>query len=376
MVYHVIDPAGDVVLTLEWPTAGSSASSNTDNSPTHSTCSPDESEESESPRSPEPEAPGPVEAEHNVEAVHNVEQQPGVSEPPIRLFSTFRLSSRHLILASTVFEAALKGGWQEGNGSNNGDLHISVRGFHPKALEIVLDAIHGQYRWIPKTISLETLLGVATIVHHYGVHEPLQLLAPIWIDHLSEHLPQNMESEKLVLQWILILWVFNDAGRFTQVTQVAMRYAIGELKNKASMPIPPQILDAINQRRKEMIEKIFVNFHALKDDLIDNAKGCSIACSTLQLGVLVRTMSMLMLFNDTSEDCFSFYYAADIIQTIEFIKWPYFCEKGEERYARSREVHVCPHNEPTFRSECEALVDEIERRMTGLDLGGFVSSAL
>lgn len=135
-------------------------------------------------------------------------------------------------------------------------------------------------------------------------------------------------------------------------------------------------IDAINTRRKEMIEKIFVDLHALKEDFIHNTKGCSIACSTLQLGVLVRTMFMLMLLGNTSEQCFGFFSASDIIQTMESIEWPYFCEKGEERYARFREVHVCPHNEPTFRSECEALVGEIERRMAGLDLADFVSSAL
>lgn len=243
MVDHVMDPAGDVVLTLVWFKGGSSVPSNSDNSSTHSTCSPDGSEGSDSPSSPEPEDPD------RDEVGASVEQQAEGSELPERQSTTFRLSSRHLILASPVFRAELTGGWKEGIVSDNGDRHLLLEGFDPKALEIVLDVIHGRYRRIPKTISLETLVGVATIAHYYGVHEPLQLLAPIWIDHLSEHLPQNMEPKNLVLQWILILWVFADADRFTQVTQVAMRHAIGELKNKNLLPIPFQILGMFSSRQ-------------------------------------------------------------------------------------------------------------------------------
>ncbi len=70
--------------------------------------------------------------------------------------TTFRVSSRHLILASPVFKAALTGGWKEAD-TSNGELQMSVEDWDTEAMTAVLSAIHGHYRRVPTAVTLEML---------------------------------------------------------------------------------------------------------------------------------------------------------------------------------------------------------------------------
>jgi hypothetical protein len=91
---------------------------------------------------------------------------------------TFRLSSRHLALASPVFKSALTGGWKE-SVKTEGELQISSQGWDVTALSIFLNAIHCQYRQVPRALELEMLAKVAVIVDYYAAHQALEILGPI-----------------------------------------------------------------------------------------------------------------------------------------------------------------------------------------------------
>ena len=157
---------------------------------------------------------------------------------------TFRVSSRHLILASPVFKAALTGGWKEADASN-GELQISAEDWDTKAMTVVLNAIHGHYRRVPTMVTLEMLAKIAIIVDYYAVHEAMQLLGPIWIDHLRKSLPTTAQSKRDIASWICISWVFGDAGIFMHVTQVAIQHGDGDMTS-LEFPIPSSVIGEIH----------------------------------------------------------------------------------------------------------------------------------
>ncbi len=153
---------------------------------------------------------------------------------------TFRVSSRHLILASPVFKAALTGGWNEAS-TSNGEHKISAEDWDTEAMAVVLNAIHGHYRRVPTTVTLEMLAKIAMIVDYYAVHEIMQLLGPIWINHLRTKLPTTARPLRDIVLWMCVSWVFGDAAAFKHVTQVAIQDSHGDITS-LEFPIPSAMI--------------------------------------------------------------------------------------------------------------------------------------
>jgi hypothetical protein len=124
MCNHTVDPDGDVILTLESPNhpfAREDGIASTDaQSPDSSALTKGDSSSSTVP------PPGDI-----------AEPEEDVKEEPV----TFRVSSRHLALASPVFKSALTGRWQE-SVKTEGELRINSHGWDVTALGIFLQAIH------------------------------------------------------------------------------------------------------------------------------------------------------------------------------------------------------------------------------------------
>lgn len=86
---------------------------------------------------------------------------------------TFLVSSRHLVLASPVFKAMLKGGWSEGN-KKGGRFRIRAEDWDVEALTVVMNVLHSHYRQVSKTVTLKMLAKIGMIVDYYKVHEAFQ----------------------------------------------------------------------------------------------------------------------------------------------------------------------------------------------------------
>jgi hypothetical protein len=104
----------------------------------------------------------------------------------------FRVSSRHLTLASKVFKAMITGPFKESTRTSDGLYNISTREWDAEALLIVLRRIHGHHRLVPKCIEFETLKQVSIIVDYYGCHDAMYGIADKWIDKIRG----NMELEQ------------------------------------------------------------------------------------------------------------------------------------------------------------------------------------
>ena len=143
----------------------------------------------------------------------------GTSEPSeIRL----RVSSKHLILASSYFKAALNGPWTESVSiSADGSRCISANDWDPEAFLILMHIIHGRNRHVPRVVSLELLAKIAVLVDYYNCMEAVEVFAEIWLPGLRSQLLAQ-DGRELIL-WLCVSWVFGYAEVFTAMTSIALR---------------------------------------------------------------------------------------------------------------------------------------------------------
>lgn len=155
---------------------------------------------------------------------------------------TFLLSSRHLSLASPVLKTMLSGPWSEGVKMDSDSLyHLTAGDWDSEALAMVMNVIHGRWSLVPTTVALEMLAKIAVIIDYYDIREPLQLILSLWMkDFKASSIPMSLGRE-LVL-WILVSWVFKDQALFQQAIKVAILRSTHELDVPGDLPIPSAII--------------------------------------------------------------------------------------------------------------------------------------
>lgn len=211
----IMDPSGDVLLTLRNPDAPFAVweESGIINQTDKNTAEPERELE-----------PGPASA---------AQETPEV---------TFLLSSRHLSLASPILKAMLSGGWSEGvKAASDGLYDLVAEGWDTEALATVMSIIHGRWSAVPRTVTLEMLASIAVVVDYYDIREPLELISPLWMKAFNASLVPNSICRGLLL-WILISWVFKDEAIFAQSTKVAILRSTRELTIPEDIPIPYSII--------------------------------------------------------------------------------------------------------------------------------------
>lgn len=144
----------------------------------------------------------------------------------------FRLSSKHIILASPYFKTMLGGPWREAD-----ELELEADDWDTEALLIIMRVIHGQNQHVPRLIKLELLAKIAVLVDYYECRDAIDLAAEIWIKQLT---PPEEPSKDLVF-WLLISWVFRREEIFRAITTIALRQSQGPLQ-AFNLPIPESIL--------------------------------------------------------------------------------------------------------------------------------------
>ncbi|KAK0750129.1 hypothetical protein B0T18DRAFT_309948, partial [Schizothecium vesticola] len=164
---------------------------------------------------------------------------------------------------------------------------ITAEGWEADVMVVFLDALHGRYLKILKTVTLELLAKIAVIVDYYTAYEAIHLLYPLWVRHLRAmafFATGHHNPRKLAL-WICITWVFSDEPTFVTVVRDAVQHNATEFW-AWDLPIPGAVIDRINNRRKELVDKIHSSLQGLAKDLTQGREGCDVACRTMQLGVL------------------------------------------------------------------------------------------
>lgn len=153
----------------------------------------------------------------------------------------FRLSSRHLCLASPVFSAMLCGGWKESAGSveSQSSYKIGATDWNTEAFLLLMNIIHGHHRKVPRFVDLDTLAQLSILVDYYKCHEITEFFAHLWMDELSFALPTSYGRESVI--WLSVSWVFSKADIFEKMTELALKESEKPLETMC-LPLPSKLL--------------------------------------------------------------------------------------------------------------------------------------
>ena len=287
---HKIDPDGDVTIFLQQP----------DLQELRWPSDTEVSEESVPEPEPEPEGSS---ASAPVDEVANVDED---ADDAVQ----FLVSSRHLCLASSVFQKMLRGPWAESEGRNGDgtrEIEIVATEWDTEALLIVLNIIHGRNRSVPRPVSLEMLANIAAIVDYYDCHEAVEVFVDLWIPLLESTIPTSYGIDCVL--WLCISSVFSQDNTLRKMVELAIMDSTEPIL-AMGLPIPVRLLgkqstalktayllhvliytgiDAIEESKKELIAKILQMLDDLVESLTTEA-DCGYQCQSILLGHLLRGM--------------------------------------------------------------------------------------
>ncbi|KAK7961783.1 uncharacterized protein PG986_002608 [Apiospora aurea] len=111
----------------------------------------------------------------------------------------FRLSSKHLEMASTFFKDILthRDPEEEGN-----VITIETTSWDTDAMLVLMNIIHGRHRNVPRRLDLEKIAQIAVIVDYFRYHEVVDAFEYTWINEQRRYMP-TMYCRDLVL-WLAI----------------------------------------------------------------------------------------------------------------------------------------------------------------------------
>jgi virulence-associated protein VagC len=136
----------------------------------------------------------------------------------------FLCSKKHLTLASRRAAKLFSSQFKEASIETDGLYHWKFEGiFNDEAFELVLKIIHGKTRGVPRSVKLDLLAGIATIVDDLECHEAVAFFSTNWLFgrlHGSEEI-----RGKALAQLLLASFVFEHAAPFETYTKMAIRYS-------------------------------------------------------------------------------------------------------------------------------------------------------
>ncbi|KAK2820005.1 hypothetical protein FQN49_007815 [Arthroderma sp. PD_2] len=236
----------------------------------------------------------------------DIQEEHATEPPPIR----FRVSSKHLTLASPLFAMMLKPTWAEGVALNSqGAAEISALSSTRESLLVYLNAIHCRSQDIPWDISASQMCETAVLVDYYQSHDALRFYFDTWIKNQIGLRPGELSRDSI--KWLFISWVFKKGDMFTSVARILQREAKAPLK-VSKLPIPEKVIgkgedenalqipisvlnaviDRINQSREASIGALIEGLHKILDEIRGDHKWCSFDCNTFSLrATLMNYMS-------------------------------------------------------------------------------------
>jgi len=156
------------------------------------------------------------------------------------------VSSRHLILASSVFKAMLQEPrFAEGiELKEKGHASIDLHDDDPKALEIIFNVVHGHPKKVPRYVKLKTLVKIAIIVDKYEMHDNVDHFSELWMKPIYTW-QFRTEPILYILSMLCISWVFKDQNLFAEMTlaaQLQLDRRIDEYAGFDATPIPGTLI--------------------------------------------------------------------------------------------------------------------------------------
>ncbi|KAG6082774.1 hypothetical protein E4U15_002271 [Claviceps sp. LM218 group G6] len=250
----------------------------------------------------------------------------------------FRLSSRHLALASPVFKTMLNGFWKESappSDQSNGSAkpreplqsgtdcqlryELTASEWDAEDFLLLMKIMHGRNVQMPYYIDLETLGRISVLVDYYQCQEVTQFAVGLWINNLSGTLPTTYGRD--CVTWMFVSWVFHGGELLEKMTLLAIRTCNGGL-GTINLPFPPFLLSTatphphglsklmcfvalVEMKRNLFIDGIFKMLGRVCKDLrVSEGRrlglGCNFDCRAMLLGSLLKGMDKNELYGASS----------------------------------------------------------------------------
>ncbi|KAL7912612.1 hypothetical protein GGI35DRAFT_440707 [Trichoderma velutinum] len=280
----------------------------------------------------------------------------------------FRLSSKHLTLASEYFRKMMANGWKETTPAKGYSFIITAEEWDQKALLILMNIIHGRTTQIPLTISLEMLAKVSVLVDYYKCHEAVEFFAKAWISNLTEPVPSSY-GRNLLLR-LCISWIFSEAAIFRKLTKTAVYQSEGHI-HSLGLPIPGAVIDALEMRRQNLVSEFISSLHDLKSQLCMNEGNCSFECSSILLGAFIKGMNTACIPPTTSQlDGYSF---MALEQAVRNIKEPKYTSIPKSYSLCTKSAHPTVPHRCTLSEKTRPIIDAKHQTIVGLELNAFIN---
>lgn len=151
-----------------------------------------------------------------------------------------KASSKHIILASRVLKNKLHHANAKTSTQSDGRIHLTLaEGFDPKAVTIVLNAIHSRGSKVPRAVDLETLAKIAFFVDRFQLYDAVEVYADRWITKLEDQLGDAYDRD--LVFWIYTSYVFRRGDLFQAATKIAAAHTDGPLRT-LGLPIREKII--------------------------------------------------------------------------------------------------------------------------------------
>ncbi|OAA37007.1 hypothetical protein NOR_07283 [Metarhizium rileyi] len=293
----------------------------------------------------------------------------------------FRLSSRHLSLASHVFNTMLCGCWKESTKKDTGlqlRYEIAATEWNTEVFLLLMNIVHGHHRQVPPSVDIDTFGEFSILVDYYKCHEITEFFAHLWADKLRCNLPTSYGRHSTI--WLFVSWVFSIPDIFKKMTELAMKESQGPLETMC-LPLPPTLLSkkpqghakkaltqnlaAIEKKRTDSLHRILRMLDELREGLIEGRKGCRYECSSMLLGTLVKEMDKNKFRPDQLLESLSNKSINQVKSTVLGFKTSvWYSDRYHDRYAdRYSAPHSC-----SLRSMLQPAIEDIWGNLNGLRL--------
>ncbi|EHK19696.1 uncharacterized protein TRIVIDRAFT_58336 [Trichoderma virens Gv29-8] len=291
-------------------------------------------------------------------------QEQDESESTVRM----RLSSKHLILASTYFKKMAGNNWKETTPEAGYSYVINAQDWDENALLIVMRIIHGRTAKVPRQLKLETLAKIAVLVDYYQCHEIVGFFAQTWLTESSLRQVQDEGKRNLMLR-LVVSMVFpeNEELPFWILSEKIIQKSTGPI-DALGLPIRQDVIDALNERREKAILGVLHGFRILKTRLRDDETSCSFECSSIYLGALHKATKKMKLTNPRPSPPYRGISLFMLEEAIRGLREPTELPK--------------PASTPSILPACnlaaktKPIIDELLAGIHGLQLGDFVKLEL
>ncbi|RLL94683.1 hypothetical protein CFD26_104925 [Aspergillus turcosus] len=283
-----------------------------------------------------------------------------------------RVSSKHLSLASPVFEKMFHGLWKEAQCLHAGHVEIEMDWQNMDAMLILMNVIHGHGPDIPRKVNLETLTEISILVDYYNCHEAINLASVLWIWHLRAGMAKEFCDD--IVRWIWISWVFRLVDIFRSATYCAVTQSKGPISS-LGLPIHHRIIDAIENRREHCIKTTLEALSRLVTDLRDGRKSCSFECDSFRLGALTKQLHTQGILGRLDEGTVPSISLDELKDFLTNIKSPAWCKVTKKRRRRDEDQHRGASDALEHSCNLQSLIEPILSNMThhmkGCEYGDF-----